>query len=53
MNALVAGVAGFIGSFLCKRLLEEADNAIITNRYNSELCDVLSKVYTGDIWKRG
>lgn len=29
MNILVTGAAGFIGSFLCKRLLETADNTII------------------------
>ena len=29
MNVLVTGAAGFIGSFLCKRLLETTDNEII------------------------
>lgn len=29
MNILVTGAAGFIESFLCKRLLETTDNEII------------------------
>ena len=29
MNILVTGAAGFIGSFLCKRLLETTNNEII------------------------
>jgi nucleoside-diphosphate-sugar epimerase len=39
-NVLVTGAAGFVGAFLCKRLLEETDARIIGFDNMSDYYDV-------------
>ena len=43
MKLLISGASGFIGSFLCKRLLETTDNQIIGVDNNNDYYDVSLK----------
>lgn len=55
MKILVTGGAGYIGSFMVKRLLERGDNVVILDsleRGNEETVDKRSEFIKGDVWDR-